>query len=164
MYSSPLVTTFFPSCGFLYLPPASPTARPTLCLSCMEPNSAHDKSCPHVFNWPTLRLVIRDPPPPFHRLLTSPSPQRNYRGYRTRRAMQGMRLDASTRWIEAIRESVFNRPLSSILVCSFAASSVPKCHSTQVTSASLKHEQQCLHDSPTELETDRRNRAQGWSR
>ncbi|KAK3110537.1 hypothetical protein LTR53_015053 [Teratosphaeriaceae sp. CCFEE 6253] len=30
--------------------------------------------------------------------------QRNYRGYRDRRALQGLGLDPSTRWIEAIKE------------------------------------------------------------
>ncbi|KAF2771933.1 hypothetical protein EJ03DRAFT_267792 [Teratosphaeria nubilosa] len=30
--------------------------------------------------------------------------QRNYRGYRSRRAMKGYGLDPSTRWIEAVKE------------------------------------------------------------
>jgi hypothetical protein len=30
--------------------------------------------------------------------------QRNYRGYRDRRALKGFGLDPSTRWIEAIKE------------------------------------------------------------
>lgn len=33
--------------------------------------------------------------------------QRNYRGYRTRRQMQGFGLDASSRWVEAVREAQF---------------------------------------------------------
>jgi len=33
--------------------------------------------------------------------------QRNYRGYRTRRQLQGFGLDASSRWVEAIREARF---------------------------------------------------------
>jgi hypothetical protein len=32
--------------------------------------------------------------------------QRNYRGHRTRRAMQGRGLDPSVRWIEALKEGV----------------------------------------------------------
>lgn len=39
--------------------------------------------------------------------------QRNYRGYRVRREMKGLGLDASTRWMHAIREAQFrelNRP------------------------------------------------------
>ncbi|KAK8164316.1 hypothetical protein IWX90DRAFT_359935, partial [Phyllosticta citrichinensis] len=31
--------------------------------------------------------------------------QRNYRGYRERRQLQGLRLDASTRWIEVRHDS-----------------------------------------------------------
>ncbi|KAF1840466.1 uncharacterized protein K460DRAFT_371658 [Cucurbitaria berberidis CBS 394.84] len=30
--------------------------------------------------------------------------QRNYRGYRERRQLQGMGLNASTRWAEAVRD------------------------------------------------------------
>nr|OQO15586.1 hypothetical protein B0A51_18625 [Rachicladosporium sp. CCFEE 5018] len=33
--------------------------------------------------------------------------QRNYRGHRTRRAMEGRGLDASTRWIEALKEAKY---------------------------------------------------------
>ena len=33
--------------------------------------------------------------------------QRNYRGHRTRRAMQGRGLDPSVRWIEALKEGVW---------------------------------------------------------
>lgn len=37
--------------------------------------------------------------------------QRNYRGYRERRQLQGMGLDASTRWTEAVREgNIMSRP------------------------------------------------------
>lgn len=39
--------------------------------------------------------------------------QRTYRGYRTRREMKGLSLDASTRWMHAVREAQFrelNRP------------------------------------------------------
>ena len=32
--------------------------------------------------------------------------QRNYRGHRTRRAMEGRGLDPSVRWIEALKEGV----------------------------------------------------------
>jgi hypothetical protein len=35
--------------------------------------------------------------------------QRNYRGYRERRQMQGMRLDPSSRWIEALREARYRK-------------------------------------------------------
>jgi hypothetical protein len=34
--------------------------------------------------------------------------QKNYRGHRTRRAMQGRGLDPSVRWIEALKEGGFN--------------------------------------------------------
>jgi hypothetical protein len=33
--------------------------------------------------------------------------QRNYRGHRTRRAMQGRGLDPSVRWIEALKEGAW---------------------------------------------------------
>jgi hypothetical protein len=33
--------------------------------------------------------------------------QRNYRGHRTRRAMEGRSLDPSVRWIEALRDGEF---------------------------------------------------------
>ncbi|KAJ9152047.1 IQ calmodulin-binding motif protein [Pleurostoma richardsiae] len=35
--------------------------------------------------------------------------QRTYRGYRTRREMKGLGLDASTRWVQAIREAQFRQ-------------------------------------------------------
>ena len=34
--------------------------------------------------------------------------QRNYRGHRTRRAMEGRSLDPSVRWIEALRDGEFS--------------------------------------------------------
>lgn len=39
--------------------------------------------------------------------------QKNYRGHRTRRAMQGRGLDPSVRWIEALKEGA----LSALSVC-----------------------------------------------
>lgn len=38
--------------------------------------------------------------------------QRNYRGYRERRQLQGMGLDASARWAEAIRDGQQSTPIS----------------------------------------------------
>lgn len=90
----------------------------------MDYSNGVEKSVPHFFDWPSLTLVIRDDPP-FSQLLTRRHSQRNYRGYRTRRALDGMRLDASTRWVEALREIQFRnatRPYSPAHRCSVSSS------------------------------------------
>lgn len=71
--------------------------------------------------------------------------QRNYRGHRTRRAMEGRGLDPSVRWMEALKEGEscadieeLSNDLADFLIL-VPNSKVQQCHSSEVAGQIVPH-------------------------